>query len=124
MTAFAVNAKGLPAASAVYLLKSGGRVVYVGQSRNVRKRIMTHEFRKRADDVQVLPCPKRDLRQRERELIQLHRPPLNGTAEGVVKLRADLLAFLKTVKEKNGTAIEFNVNLAVANWKAQNPLPK
>jgi len=43
---------------------------------------------------------------------------------GVVKLRADLLAFLKTVKEKTGAPIEFNVNLAVENWKAQNPLSK
>lgn len=66
----------LPESPGVYVLKLSGVVVYVGQSRNVRKRVASHrviEF----DAVEVIACPAEQLRQMEKEKIAELRPTRN-----------------------------------------------
>lgn len=79
----------------VYLLTYRGEVVYVGQSRELLRRIYEHRMNylrfktKRKphpvaqakailfDGVMVLPCNPHDLDRLERQYIQLHQPKLN-----------------------------------------------
>ena len=99
------------APSAVYVLLWEGRVVYVGQSKNVYARVATHyqavvRARKglrqaanytgpaafRFDKVMIRWCPKRDLDRLETELIDRFRPEHNVIVRRVLpKLSFDVL---------------------------------
>jgi hypothetical protein len=84
-----------PEFSGCYALVKGGRVVYVGQSKNVLLRLSTHRNTLRRllkgkanyagarrvvihfDSVKLYPCPESELTSLERELIMFYNPELN-----------------------------------------------
>jgi len=84
-----------PEFSGCYALTKGGRVVYVGQSKNVLARLSNHKNNLRRllagkksyngarkvvihfDSVRLYPCPESELTLLERELIMLFNPELN-----------------------------------------------
>lgn len=65
----------------IYILFSGEMVTYVGQSRNVIKRITSHAEKGRAfDSYYVIPCLPDDLDAMERRYIEMLDPPENKTS--------------------------------------------
>lgn len=66
--------------SGVYFLFQDGKMVYIGQSRNVERRISTHNIDH--DSYRVIPCAIADLLRYERRLINYFKPPLNGVVGG------------------------------------------
>lgn len=69
---------------AVYFLLRGGQVQYVGQSRNVLRRVGVHiQTKSDVDEIAYVPIPLEKLLEEEARYIRLFRPPLNkkcGTA--------------------------------------------
>lgn len=66
--------------SGVYILFSGDMVTYVGQSKNVIKRITSHADKgRRFDSYHVIPCLPCDLDEIERHYIDMLAPPENKT---------------------------------------------
>lgn len=64
----------------IYILFSGDKVTYVGQSKNVIKRIASHADKGRPfDSYHVIPCLPCDLEETERYYIDLLSPPENKT---------------------------------------------
>jgi hypothetical protein len=63
--------------SGIYFLVSGGRVVYVGQARNVVLRIAAHSGVKKFDGWHWIKCPKSRLDETERAYINKFLPELN-----------------------------------------------
>jgi hypothetical protein len=61
----------------IYALWQKGVTLYVGQSTNVRRRILAHGTRKPFTTVFVMPCEREDLDQLEREAIARLDPPWN-----------------------------------------------
>lgn len=61
----------------VYFLMKEGRVVYVGQTVELRRRIKSHRVEKDFDDVYFMPVPRKNLGAVEADLITSLRPPLN-----------------------------------------------
>lgn len=72
----------LPCASGVYFLLSGERVVYVGQSVAVFKRVLEHMATKRFDGFAYVPCDPENLNVLESLYIHALRPILNGKSAG------------------------------------------
>jgi hypothetical protein len=66
----------------IYFLCRDAQIQYVGQSTNVLKRILTHisEGVKDFDSVYFITCPKSQLDNLEKELINCYKPPLNKVA--------------------------------------------
>ncbi len=59
----------------VYLLYHGGDVVYIGQSGNIRTRVLSHSMLFPIDRIQIIEIPdKRERKILERQLIDQHRP--------------------------------------------------
>lgn len=65
--------------SGVYFLIKSGKIVYVGQSRSVYSRIMTHGKEKDFDRALFLRVPESRLNQIEAAFIGLLKPALNQT---------------------------------------------
>ena len=63
--------------AAIYLLVSQGKVMYVGQSRNLSRRITGHEQSDACDEVWYVPTPSHSLDARERQFIRALNPPWN-----------------------------------------------
>ncbi len=72
----------IPETSGVYFLIKDGRVVYVGKSNNVHRRIQEHLKQKCFDRINVIECPEPELGRIEAHYIRAFRPVLNiaGTA--------------------------------------------
>lgn len=70
---------GAKMTAGVYLLLKAGEVVYVGQSRNVERRLTQHRGNKvDFDERQIIEVPATDLKKVEQQYILKHRPALNG----------------------------------------------
>lgn len=67
----------LPQSPGVYVLKVSGIVLYVGQSMNVRVRVLEHRRAIRFDDVDFEPCAIGELYQLEKQRIAELKPVLN-----------------------------------------------
>jgi excinuclease UvrABC nuclease subunit len=123
----------VPESPGVYSLLRGNEILYIGKAKNMRARVSAHTdlgF----DSVRYLPCPENELNQRERQAIQLHKPPLNRRLTGVsnpktkaisisvsIPLLAKARARAKVTDRGNLSAyIErcFNLELTTANRKA------
>lgn len=63
--------------SGVYFLINDGRVVYVGQTREIMLRLYTHRKQKDFDKVYMIEVPNQELDTVERKLIKVLDPPLN-----------------------------------------------
>jgi hypothetical protein len=72
-----------PPIEAVYFLLRGERLVYIGETCNLARRIEAHRKDKMFDEVRYLEASSLDLRRRIAEgvFIRLLRPPLNVVAE-------------------------------------------
>jgi hypothetical protein len=66
--------------SGIYFLFQGDTLVYIGQSKNVEKRISTHNID--YDSYRVIPCAIPDLLRYEKRLINYFKPELNGNPGG------------------------------------------
>jgi hypothetical protein len=66
-----------PESSGVYFLYEGDRLVYVGESLNVQRRLETHDHKGRFDKVGVIACDSQHRRRLESFYIGLLDPPLN-----------------------------------------------
>ena len=60
----------------VYFLILDGKVIYIGQSMDVKKRIRQH-FEKRFDSFACIPCAMEDLERLEGAYMNLLKPPQN-----------------------------------------------
>lgn len=69
--------------SGIYFLFKNNRMVYIGQSINVQKRISSHT--KDFDAFRVIPCAVPDLLKYEKRLINYFKPELNGETGGARK---------------------------------------
>lgn len=67
----------IPETSGIYFLIKGDAVVYVGQSKNVHRRISDHLANKAFDRINVIECPTEDLTKLEMEYIRKLKPILN-----------------------------------------------
>lgn len=76
--------------SGIYFLWRGDAVVYVGQTRNVIKRVIEHmaERAKVFDGVSFAPCPPRELAKTERFFIEALLPAYNrcGLSESIRRI--------------------------------------
>lgn len=66
--------------SGVYFLFQGSALVYIGQSKDVERRISTHNIKH--DSYRVIPCAIADLSHYEKRLINYFKPILNGNPGG------------------------------------------
>jgi hypothetical protein len=66
-----------PLVSGVYLVKRGGRVVYIGQALNIWNRLRGHPLIEPGDEVEFQAALPDELNARERAAIERHRPELN-----------------------------------------------
>lgn len=64
-----------PKIAAVYFLLKAGRVMYVGQTKNLLIRTWLHELYKDFDEVRFLRCDPRDLNHVEQFWIRFFDPP-------------------------------------------------
>lgn len=69
--------KSVPQEAGVYLLYAGDECVYVGRSRNMRRRIEYHELRGKFDRVIAIPHPPVSIQAMEHSLIFRHKPRYN-----------------------------------------------
>jgi hypothetical protein len=73
----------IPSLPGVYVFDDGYRTLYVGESRNLKRRLLRHErgYLRRSTGVRcrVIPCTNH--KQVERWLIAELRPSLNGVSE-------------------------------------------
>ncbi len=84
----------------VYFLISKGRVVYIGQSRNVYERISVHK-RKEFDSYAIIGCKVEHLDIIESLYIHILKPPLNGRLNnGVVSTPLSLDSILNKLCTK------------------------
>lgn len=67
----------IPLTCGIYFLVRDGVVVYVGQSKNVHRRINDHKSGKEFDRINVIECLEKDLDQLEALYIKKFRPLLN-----------------------------------------------
>jgi excisionase family DNA binding protein len=95
----------IPEASGVYMVFSGQECLYVGQSRNIRRRWQVHEHRakfRRAVPAATLAwmlAPVSDLRLLERRTAEALRPRLNRHLKACVSAESLAIAPLYTVPE-------------------------
>ena len=68
----------------IYFLKRAGKIVYIGQTKNVTARIPMHRASKKFDEVEKIPCSFANLNRLERKLIKKHQPEYNKMAGGTV----------------------------------------
>lgn len=74
----------------IYALLRRGRVVYIGKSVSLLKRVYSHRYNSQRakalpfgpkrmlfDDIQVMPCAPDDMDRLEREMINRYRPQYN-----------------------------------------------
>ncbi len=78
----------------VYSLIDDGKIVYIGCSKNIYKRLKDHPWRNRKfSDIQMFSMPgQREAKNKEKELIFKHKPEYNSNAKDknrVVILNAD-----------------------------------
>lgn len=66
--------------SGIYFLFQAGELVYIGQSKNVERRLATHNIE--YDAYRVIPCAIPDLLHYEKRLINYFDPLLNGSPGG------------------------------------------
>lgn len=66
--------------SGIYFLFQGGKLVYIGQSANVDKRLSVHHVT--FDSHRIIPCDKNDLLKYEKRLINYFKPALNQPTGG------------------------------------------
>ena len=121
---------GVNAPSGVYLLLSAGKIVYVGQSKNVYSRMYAHHNARRRgrrrngsefltpgdirgmaipfDQVLVKFIPERDLDLVEAELIQRYRPRFNISIPQITKL-------------PNGVKVDIGAIARELGWKTNEP---
>lgn len=70
--------------SGVYFLLQNGKVVYVGQSTNVEKRLISHKWtEKQFDSYRVIPCAKDLLLYYEKRWIKRFKPIYNLPTGGL-----------------------------------------
>ena len=109
----------------VYLLKKKGRVVYVGKSTNVARRIGQHGDKK-FDSHEVLECCLEELDSLEIENIKKYDPILNKSHSPSKKkdekidmrIDTDVKEFLKGVADERGQSLsEFVLESAVKKAK-------
>lgn len=65
----------------IYFLLKNKKIVYIGQSRNVERRIASHRD-KDFDSFRVIACGVDDLLRYEKRLINYFKPELNGHPGG------------------------------------------
>jgi hypothetical protein len=92
--AIAAAAKPWPTAErcGVYFLLVGGRVMYVGQSRHMIRRIAMHAAARRFDAWHCVPCSRRRLDALERVYINAFLPPWNADHITAAARRAKVMA--------------------------------
>jgi len=66
----------------IYFLIRNSKVVYVGQSRDIDRRIASHKLDKIFTSYRYILCDEDRLLHYEKRLIRLFRPELNGTPGG------------------------------------------
>lgn len=69
--------------SGVYFLFKGDDLLYIGQSKNLMRRLGDHASQINFDSYAIFPCPSEDLDHTERSLILKFLPPLNSETEMV-----------------------------------------
>ena len=65
----------------IYFLIRNRKIVYIGQSKNVEKRLKSH-LKKEYDSVRVIQCAIESLSYYEKRWIKLFKPELNGLPGG------------------------------------------
>ncbi|MDE1545956.1 GIY-YIG nuclease family protein [Dechloromonas agitata] len=71
------NSRSLEKTCGVYFLVKEERIIYVGKSRDVYKRIGQHEKTKQFDRITVIECSERDVDRLELIYIEKFKPILN-----------------------------------------------
>lgn len=84
--------------SGIYLLIKEGRVVYVGQSVDIHRRVLAHKNEKSFDSYQVIPAPEPLLDDLETLLVLAYNPPYNGCIP-----RSDMWASLDVITHRVDT---------------------
>lgn len=66
----------------IYFLIKDNTIVYIGQSSDTHKRVISHSYNKSFDSFRVIECRSESLSHYEKRLINYFRPPLNGSPGG------------------------------------------
>lgn len=91
-----ILASQFPDSAGCYIIRSGGQVLYVGQSKQLRSRWLRHHRRKMIEKhfpnatVEIVPCDESGLLQMEADLIAELRPAMNDTDRYKIMDRLDL----------------------------------
>ena len=104
------------ALSGVYLLYRKKRIVYIGQSCDIRSRVNSHKgnaSKKRFDEVRILKCRKNRRLYWESYLIRKYQPEYNKTYRKTNKYELKNPDFMSPSKDEGMVGVEFN-NLR--NW--------
>ena len=79
LDAIRTTRKGVPSAiSGIYFLFSGDRLVYIGQSVDVERRVINHAEALTFDSYGLIECPPEHLDELEAAYILRFKPPENG----------------------------------------------
>jgi hypothetical protein len=66
----------------IYFLIKDSRIVYIGQSTNIEKRVISHKYDKDFDSYRTILCDSQMLLHYEKRLIKYFKPILNGEPGG------------------------------------------
>ena len=96
----------------IYLLYNKDKVIYVGQSRNPKKRIKYHlkhaPFRKEITHYEIIPVPMHKLNEFEKDFIHIYKPKYNKTDNGYYLKRK---ITIKDYKLKNRWALDDDLSI-------------
>lgn len=83
MTALQIRAfKPGESACGIYFLLTAGRVIYIGQSVDISRRVETHRKTLAFDEVKLIEVERKDLDSAERKFILEMKPERNGFMRG------------------------------------------
>lgn len=106
--------RSLPAKSGVYTVLAGALALYVGSSRNLKKRFAVHKRRKEmlelgADAIHIEFCSVKELAALEMKTIYQHHPSMNGLTGRPLKEG--------TEEEKDQSVMSIRINLPLDEMK-------
>ena len=81
----------------VYILSKRGRIIYVGETDNIMRRIGEHAF-KGFDKVSLIECPRNKRKEMERRLIRSLSPEMNcifANRQTILKQMASLKSTMR-----------------------------
>lgn len=107
----------------VYFLKKRGKIIYVGQSTDILKRIYQHRYNKiDFDSYDYITCDTDALRELEKELIKKHCPKLNKvhnrkikTEPMQIKVNGKDKELIRAAADKQGVTMSVYVLSAAMN---------